>query len=878
MGIFRPVAICYIVAAKWRQLQMKKLIFLLLVSVSATLYAQTSTLKMYRSTDQSKVSAEVVINYAPRAYDKQIFIEMAAKVNVLSGSGYKYNGKVYQPNDIPGLAVLLDKLGGQTPTVTVKVYYKSIPKGSYNVMINNTGLGLLGDGIYIKNCTPAELKDLNGWKLEAGSFNSFEHVPYTLSMDIDALVAKHLKTQQENKDFQALIQQADNLYNQQNYIAAKEKYNAAKRDKKNEAYIDSRLKIIKDLIEKSDKKKVYDDLMQYAEEAKNRKDYAVALRNYQQAATLGQSDAEARMKASIMQTEIDNLKRKQEEDIASAKKQQDHQKDQLSADNNKEKNLLEAQKKHLAELEKVKAQNEALALKDLAQAERDQIEREQQARQKEREEEQRANEERKKQEREEKSNRRRAALDKRIRDYEEYMEYNPVQLKKYLDEARRLDEAALNMRPYEALNIKEDWWDRNGYMEDFRDDLNEPKRRAAYDRYFQLELEQASLYTRAENSYFAALANADKDSQTHDYIVRRIEFFNAMNDNKEEHFAQLYQNEQYRQEAQQRNKAIRRMQKMDLNAAQTARAFSSTHLVNAMDPNGFQQNGKLMADQYLLNNRINEAQQQNLGAKAITGAATGSVLELMTDGSKTAEQYGNNSMGFNVRLTTGYMGIPVMVNTTAEGLLPRSTPASLDVIPLIAEVDFWAWRNKYADIGLSGGGIFGVYPFEGYKNQYFQYHGTLKINAGSKSVKLALEGSLMQREGSYEVDRDVAMVTSGYELVPGQATGVMSEGKFDYGVLRMGGGLHIDFSDGDEKYVRLLCYADKPSFLKNPSFKDNIAYSYSAELLGGNGITIGFDYAPNYVVGGIEKYAMEHKNKAYWAIKFGKVFTLIKTK
>jgi hypothetical protein len=850
---------------------------MLLAFGSVNLYAQTSSLKMYRTTDQSKVAAEVNVNYAARAYDKKVFIEMAAKVTVLTESGYKYRGKLYQPNEVAGLAAMLSKLGGKTPTITVKAYYKSTFKGSYNCMITNMGLGLLGDGIYIKDCTPAEVKDLNGWRLEAGSFNSFEHVPFTLSMDIDELIGRYLSAQQELKDFQALVQQADNLYNKQDYLAAKEKYAAAKRYKKEDAYINGRLKKIQDLMVNLDKKRAYDDLMRYANEAKKQSDYNSALANYKSAASIGYNDADANQQANIMQTEIDNLKRKQDLDIAGANKRQEQLKDKMAAEANFSKNVIAQQKEQLDALEKLRAENEALTLQSLSQSEKERIEKEQEDQEQQREEEQRTIEERKKKEREERSSRRRAALDKRIKSYEEVMKYNPTLLKKYLEEAEQIDATAMNMRPWEALNIKESWWDRNGYMEELRDDLNEPKRREAFDQYYQLEQQKVQLFTDAENKYFDALAYADRDSKTHDYIVGKIEFFNAISENKYEHFQQMLQTEQYRQQAQQSNKAFRRIQKMDLNAAQTARAFSSINLLNAMDPNGFQQNGKIQADQYLLNNRINEAQQQNEGAKAITGVATGSVFELMTNDSKTAAQYGNNSMGFNVRLMTGYMGIPIMVNSTTEGYQPETVTGSLEVIPLTAELDFWVWRNKYADIGLTGGGVFGLYPFEGHTSHYLQYHGTAKINAGIKLVKLALEGSLIQREGSYNVDQDVANVASGYELVPGQATNVMSEGKFNYSVIRMGGGLQIDFSDGDEKYVRLMCYADKLSFLKDDVGKKTY-YLYSAEVLGGNGFTFGFDYAPDYASGGEAKYATTYEKKAYWGLKLGKTFTLIKSK
>jgi len=843
--------------------------------------AQVSTTKVYRTIGQHKTSAEATISYQPISFKEQVFFALGSKVTVITSDGYKWNNKVYRAGEVPGLAEKFSKVGANFPTVTVKAWYKSSFRGEFKHSISgNMRLGALGDGFYVK-CTNDEAKDLAGWRLEGVALHTFNYSPDpTIWNEIEFFLSDYESDQKTKRDFEALLKDADDLFARKDYVEARNKYFKAKTYKDKDPHIAQRLQQIKELLEKADKKKTFDTYMQYAEEHKAKKDYKAAQIQYDHAATMGVDNNLAMQQSRYMQNELDRLKLEEEQQMKKAKDEQDKLKKTDEENKKADQQTLKIQQQQLEELEKLKKENEQKALEQLEAEDRKRIEREQEEARKLEDEAYEKKQEEERKAADEKSKRRKKELDERIKSYEEMMEYDPVLLAMYYDEAEKEYRLSSDMRPSEALQIKESWWDGNGYMEDFRDELNEPKRQAAFEKHFELVVEQGQRNRKAQNLYFKALLHASKGSLKHKHIVNQIEWCDIMDEHKDDFEKAVVKNETSRRQIRESDKVIKALRRLEFNKERTMLAFKWANYANAYDKNGsYEKTSELAKQQQDLEKRLNDSQEQLLINKAIVGVSTGAVTALIIDESKSAQRYGNNSGGMNARLHTGFIGVPISINSTAEGYVPQSKPGMLITFPLIAELDIWILRNKYLDWAVSGGGIFGVYPFAGYKNTYFSYYGTGKLNLGYKALKVAMEGSYIQRTGKYHEDKDVALVDAGYEMVPGGVRGSIHQGKFNYSVLKLGGGLHLDFSNDEyEKYFRVLCHVEKPSFVGN-SITKNPVFSYSGELVLGGGFSLAGEYAQNYVVGGIPEYEMENmKNKTYWAFKFGKVFTLIKSK
>lgn|GEM_PF-2183133 len=853
---------------------MKKISLLILLG-AFSLNCIAQSIKLTSSFNKRSATATSTVGYRFIPYDGKLFLALAASTNVNPDNGYQYKGKIYRATQVAGLLPKLNVLKASYPNVTLKVFYRSVFKEEINTTIDGFSLGILGDGQYLKNVSKTELADIAGWRVEGVSLNSYIQENLNKWFEVDEFLAKHETGIREKAEFDLLLSEGNSFFAIKDYLQAEARYKQALRYKQNEAFINQQLSIIKKAMENADKKRQYDAFMALAATSKAQKDYTNALSNYKGALATGFNDSYAKQQVDLMTVEIKRLKDEQElamkksnADLALDKKKLD----QLKADVNNFKLQKEAEQRVL---EKVAAENEERELARLAEIDRSRLEAEREEQQKKEKEERDRKEKKKEEERKERRKAKRKALDNRIEAIEEVMEFNPDKLKQSLAAANTTKVKSEAINPNQALVVKAEWYDSNSYMEEFRDGLNEQKRRKANEDYLQLLLVKTDVVNDAINLYLKALGYAEYGSGTHKYILQQIDLLASESEFLDTSVEFNAEHEQLRRTYQESNRVMLKIQKMEFNAQRTANAFSTINYINSLNRND---GANASFQQYDLNNRLNQAQEANKVNNLIAGASTGLAMGALLDDSMQALKYGNNSMGFNVRISGGYMGIPITVNTDPEGYVPSSTVKSLDPVHILPELDFWALRNKFVDIGLTGGGILGVNPITGIKNTFFSYYGKVKINAGVKRVKLAMEGAMGERFGNLEIDNDVAAVDAGYELTPDGARGAITKGKFKYGFTKVGGGLHIDISDDyNEKYVRALIFTEQISFLKN-SFTKNPIYSYAVELSVGTGITISGEYAGNYVSGGIPQYDMEKKNKALWAFRFGKIFTLVKTK
>src|SRR5690606_17734253 len=183
-----------------------------------------------------------------------------------------------------------------------------------------------------------------------------------------------------------------------------------------------------------------------------------------------------------------------------------------------------------AELERHREEEENRIMADLERKERRELERERErmleAQQLEWERQQREEEE--KIQREE--NDRRYHDDSRIADRERNMSFDPLLYMKNVEEADKFLEQAMLSNPYEALQLENEWWDMNPYMEEFRDRLNEPRRQEAWERHQQLLYEQEGDLDIAKFYYIEAIQYTDYNSVQHEYLLGKINMINQMID------------------------------------------------------------------------------------------------------------------------------------------------------------------------------------------------------------------------------------------------------------------------------------------------------------------------------------------------------------
>ncbi|RYE58673.1 MAG: hypothetical protein EOP48_03015 [Sphingobacteriales bacterium] len=801
--------------------------FLFFCGVSLTTFSQSnSSFTVSGSMGTNAVAAEATITYRLIPFDGKMFLAYDSRVKLLTELGYAYKGKTYNKGEVPELDVLLSKLKGSSPKVTLKVYYRSISRGEFNQSIDGPLSGLLGDGIEIGMVSSAEASDLANWRVEGISLSSY--LPSNIGdwLAVDRFLDNYEFKKKRTKDFDALLESARVLMVRKDYLKAQLAYEKALEFEIRQAFVKEQLKLATAGVAQQDKKRQHENLMALAAEQASKKNFSSAMGMYQAAVNVGYATSEAVAKVGEMSRELQRAKEFEEEEIRKASLINDEM--QL----NKGQDIQSKQAEQLKQLETIRSQNQKKELDKLNADSRTKIANELEAiRIKEQDEERQKEEQRLAKTRQERAERA-SDLTNEIAKAEAYMEYDPEQLKISLKNAKDLEAQANAIRPSSALERRPEWYDLSGYLDDFRDELYEPKRREASEKYYQLLFDEWQALEKAQNAYFEAMSYAQQGSGMHKYIVSKIQLLGKLYESTFTLMGTWASGEESRRKARAANKRFLQMQRMNLNEEKAKLAFQSITIAayRSGDPTKI---AEAQQQQRELENRLYAAQEASKAVKLVEGAMTGGAVSIIAS-NKVAKVYGHNSIGLNARVGVGLFSIPITTNWESKGYISRSDVQSLILVSGLGEVDFWMLRNKYLDLGITGGAVVGINPSEGYTGTYFlQYHATGKINVGVKLIKLALEGNFTKREAVYLNDLDVSKASSNIERVPGDPTGVIVDGKFKYGLHKLGAGVHIDFTDDyTERYLRLLVHAERPSFLKNSFTKDPLI-SFSFELLPG---------------------------------------------
>lgn len=871
-------------------LRQKKLQFILLLILFLGYKTQAQKIIQDRSSitavvtkkQKGVVHTTAYVDYIVRRMDEKVMFSLSySSIQISADQGYYYNGVKYG-REVPGLIERLKSTTGSYPRILFDVYYGNEKQFSFTHSISaHNDLGSITGDFRTFATTPSKLENPQ-WKLVATQLESFNYAPDpTVWMAFDDLIINYERDKKSREEYTQLIKDGDSHFTKKEHDKALEFYVKASRHSLNDGYAKKQMEIIRNEMKKSLDKENFEKLMNNGRKSESENNHAEALAYYKAAAATGVNDRTAQDNANRVNQFIKNLKLEQEKEIIARQKEESQKKEQIEKD--KERRQAEVSKILKEKEEEISRQNEEKLKEVKAEMEKeDQLKFEKERKLKlEEEKRQRLRLQKEEDEKIKKENKDRRDDDgKHISRMEKTMEYDPLLYKMKVDSAQKYLNLANEMDPYEALQLKNEWWDMNYYMSEFREGLNEPRRKQAWENSHQLLYKQRSYYDIAKNYFIEAIAYTDKDSHLHNYLLNRIKSLNLLIDIQKENIKKSQKGETVRQEKFKEAEAYRSINKIKNNQAkskQTYQILTNDFMYPTLNSN-VKGSENALQRQMDFENRLNEADQRATVNNAIVGVGSAAVLGTILNEDLRAGAYGNHSIGFNMFLKTGVAGYPVVANDKyKEGYIMESVIENMGVIPFQVGFDFWINRSKNWDIGISYDLTLGILPLAGRNNFLFENGGTVKINLGVKVIKLALEGSSHGRVGTFEYDYDVAMAQNNNPWL--QPTDRIISGKFNYKVLKVGAGFHINFSDkDDDAHIRILAYAEKPSFYQNFDFKKPV-FSGAGEVMFRGGFTVGFAFANNYPAGGNAEYSLrKYSNRTYFRGSAGKTWTLGKSK
>ncbi len=625
------------------------------------------------------------------------------------------------------------------------------------------------------------------------------------------------------------------------------------------------------------KKGSYTENVSKAEDAEQKKDYKSALKYYTAALGTGVDDSKMKNAISNATNKIQQIKQEEEEALRQIELQE--KKDRQKLEEKTIESAKAAERKLQESAEAIEEENE----KKIRQAASD-LEGEEKQRTKdllkERQtkmklEEERIIKEKKEYKEKEQKTRRDKDLDL-IASVKTKMSYDPIQYNYWKDLGDKYYDEGMHTDPYSALKLESKWWDRNPYMKSFKEDLNEPRRKEAWDNCLSLLYDVQASFNIAKSYYISAVEYTDLDSYQYKNLMGRIESMNDMIDFQKEMIERSQQIEQEREknfyQAKEAMKAaVKSGRQSKAYLLYSARTQGATYDEWNSDPKVNQ----AVRERKDFEKRDEQAEKQLRKDEVITALGTEAVTTMMFDGDKTSVAIGKNDVAINVFINTGFSGYPVVANDIPRaGFKSRTLIETLNVIPFEAGAILWLHRGKVWNLGIAGDASYGVLPFKGFANNLFTYGANLKLDVGTKRVKLAFEADTHKRSGNYNYDRDVFLADAGNNQFQ-QATGLIQEGTFNYGVLKVGGGLHIDLADKeDDAYIRLLVFAEKPSFVTDFNIKKPFL-TFNGQAVIRYGGLIGFEYGQNYPAAGTANNVITtYKDRAFFRARVGKIWTL----
>jgi len=623
----------------------------------------------------------------------------------------------------------------------------------------------------------------------------------------------------------------------------------------------------------------YNEIITKAKSAEYKGDYNTALLLYKTALSTGMNNAESESLIATAKNKIKKIKEDQEAEILQKEKLEQQRKEELEKTNRENaKKAAEILEKSAEELEAINEKKIREAAKELEGKEKAAAKKllDETYAAKQQEKERLAKEKEDYKIKEQKN--RRIEDEKWIESAKKNMSYDPIKYNELKSYGDKYYEEGMSTDPYAALKLDSKWWDGNPYMKSFREDLNEPRRKEAWQNCLSLLYEVHASFDMAKDYYISAIEYTDLNSRQYNELIALIESMNNMIDFQK---AMIDRSMEIEQEREKNFYQAKEAMKAATKSGRQAKAYllysARTQGASYDEWNADPKQNQAVKERKNYVKRSEQAEKQLRQDEIITGVSTEIVTSAMFN-DKTSKALSNNEVAFNFFTNTGLRSYPIVANTQpVTGFIPETTVDGLLVMPIEAGAILWLHRGKYWNLGIAGDACFGVLPYKGYQNSTFTYGSNLKLDFGIRKVKLAFEIDQHRRLGTYNYDHDVAM--EDFQNPFQQATNRILEGKFNYKVLKVGAGLHIDISsETEDGYIRLLMFADKPSFVTEYNIERPIL-SFGGQIVFPGGITLGFNYAQNYPAAGTaENVIKKYDDRAFFEARVGKTWTIGKTK
>lgn len=828
--------------------------------------------------ENGPASVTAQLQYLVRRMDNQVIFSVTfTGVDILAEAGFYYKGNKYG-SEVPGLMGKLNALEGNYPTVNFDIYYGAVKQGSFTLAISaRNNLNIFTGDSWSFNTSIDKLDNPN-WSLVATGLQSFNYSPDPLAWrSMIDLIEKNEREEKEKENYTEQLNEADRLFNARQYSGAASLYLKISKSQLADSYPGQQLEKIRTLMAQEEKEASFQDFISRADEAEKNGDLAVALANFEAAGKTGVNNFRADAGVSRVQRSMEDKKRKQEEELKAKQKESERIMEekmrQQEKDADKTDKILDEKND---DLERQNDKEEEKLKDELEKADRKKLNEELKEKNRQRE------EERKRQEEEEKRRIKKAQQDRRdddkedIEAYEAKMSFDPVLYEEFVSKGDKQFDKGMSLDPNKALELKKEWWDTNPYMESFRDDLNEPKRKEASQNSLDILYDMESYFASAKFDYIMAIHYTDRNSKQHRYLLGQIERMNMMIDFQQAMIKRAQENEARRQENYEKSRVNIIMNRMGANAQRASQMYQiMTQSQTYTAPNGKGGSTESVMQQQLdFERRLNEADKKLKLDNAITGVTSQVAVDAMLDDSKTARSFRDHHAGVNIFAFSGVLNYPVVANDVPkQGFVPETIIRGLTIIPFQAGFDLWLHRGKTWDMGITPDFTVGVLPALGNSNFLFTYGANVKISAGVRRVKLAFEADYHHRSGSYKYDQDVALSQFSNPFL--QPTNRILEGEFNYSVLKAGAGLSIDLSDTEsDSYLRLMMYGEKPSFYNDLRLEKPVL-SFGAQMMFHGGITVTFNYAKNYPAAGTANNVMsEYSDNDLLNFTFGKTWSL----
>ena len=727
------------------------------------------------------------------------------------------------------------------------------------------GGGFFGNSALIKEALTKEEKDPKNYIITPLQVMS---VSYENVWAIQKILDEKLRNEKNAAEVVSFIEEGDKAMFRQNYVEAEDYFLKARKLDKGNQYAAIQLEKIKKEKDKGEIKKKFDDLMSAAKSAEAQGDFDNAERLYGEAGTAGQNNNYAQNEANRISALKTKKKKDIEDQINQMNEKADKEQKALKDANDKSdvvtKKAMEEKSDYLKKLLKEKSDSIA---DELDKSEKAKFDEKQKTYWKEVE----AEEKRKEILEEEKEKVAVAARQredaKELQKAEAGMAYDAEKYFESVQDAGALMNKALSISPWQELQLKKEWWDNNPYIQLFADDLYEKQRRENHWNYLKKQSEAKGAFYAAKEGYLYAVRFTDRNSDHHEFLLRKIEACNKEIAFYEKSWKEDFKDEGNRIKFREQSRVMAEAQTRGNNLDKANLAYEAL----SYSPNS---SAEAVIKKYELYGRMNMAEQKYKQDMAVAGVTQSVAINAILNDDKAVAVVKNGSM-LNAFTSFGYGYIPMLMNETSDVNTPKTTIDKLVVVTTNVGLDAWLYRSKNIDVNLGGFAGIGVMPMKGVSGFYLHYGAKANIDFGFKRFKLANTVQWLTRTGTQEVDYDVFRAGNTNSTVQGY--NAMGKGKFNYTVLRIGSGFKIDLGDAyDASHILFTVFAEKPGFYTENIFKNPI-FSYQFEWMSKSNLVMNIAYAKNYAIAGEKKYYIpEQKNGDYFQFQFGKYWTILK--